>query len=132
MFKDGTAWPEVIGELQIQASRTSCADHNRTQRYHHWAIEIRFLIDLDGRFHDPDTELMFPAFHPEILQQPRWDPAEPLGRIQVVLTEGVLKESMNSQMTTSKMSFDGLRDVVAFAFQHAPQGLCEAEIFELC
>lgn len=65
---------------------------------------------------------MFPAFHPEILQQPRWDPAEPLGRIQIVLSEGVLREARAPHTNSTKVAFDALRDVVAFAFQHAPQG----------
>lgn len=79
---------------------------------------------VDGRSHGPDTELAFPAFHPEILQQPRWDPGEQLGRIQVVLTEGVLREAAELQQSGRKIAFDGLRDIIAFSFQHAPQGTC--------
>lgn len=57
-----------------------------------------------------------------MLQQPQWDPAEPLGRIQLVLTEGVLKEVRAAEVVGPKVTFEGVREVVAFAFQHAPQG----------
>ena len=77
---------------------------------------------LDGRFSEREADLTFPVFHPEILQQPRWEPGEQLGRIQLVLTEGVLRESTDLQTKARKVAFDGLRDVIAFSFQHAPKG----------
>jgi hypothetical protein len=39
-----------------------------------------------------------------------------------VLTEGVLREVSDMQTNGPKVAFDGLRDVIAFSFQHAPQG----------
>ncbi|ETN46139.1 uncharacterized protein HMPREF1541_00323 [Cyphellophora europaea CBS 101466] len=80
---------------------------------------------IDGRYHEPDAELAFPVFHPEILQQPRWEPGEKVGRIQLILTEGVLREASDLQASACKITFDGLRDVVAFSFQHAPQDVLE-------
>ena len=47
-----------------------------------------------------------------------------MGRIQLILTEGVLREASDLQASACKITFDGLRDVVAFSFQHAPQGEC--------
>ena len=86
-------------------------------------VSMKPLTKPDDHFHELESQLAFPAFHPEILQQPRWDPAEPMGRIQVVLTEGILRLPRTTQPGVGKVSFTGLRDVVAFAFQHAPQGL---------
>ncbi|OCT44102.1 hypothetical protein CLCR_00592 [Cladophialophora carrionii] len=60
------------------------------------------------------------AFHREILRQPDWEPGELIGRIKVVIAEGVLRE--NTPPAPSTARFDRLRDVVAFSFQHAPQG----------
>lgn len=63
--------------------------------------------------------LRFPKFHREILQQPHWEPGDPVGRIKVVISEGVLREA--SPPAVPDVMFDRLRDVVAFSFQHAPQ-----------
>ncbi|EXJ64638.1 hypothetical protein A1O7_00975 [Cladophialophora yegresii CBS 114405] len=67
--------------------------------------------------------LRFPKFHREILQQPDWEPGELIGRIKVVIAEGVLRE--NTPPAPSAARFDRLRDVVAFSFQHAPQDVLE-------
>jgi hypothetical protein len=48
-----------------------------------------------------------------MLHRPDWEPSEPVGRIKVVLAEGVVQQD-------SPSNFDKLRDVVHFAFQHAP------------
>ena len=82
-------------------------------------------IDRHGQY------LRFPRFHHEILQQPDWEPGELIGRIKIVLAEGVLRENTPPSPTAAR--FDRLRDIVAFSFQHAPQGMsncqtCENEI----
>ncbi len=64
--------------------------------------------------------LRFPKFHKEILQQPDWEPGELIGRVKVVLAEGVVRE--NTPPAPSAARFDRLRDIVAFSFQHASQG----------
>ncbi|KIW88621.1 uncharacterized protein Z519_10667 [Cladophialophora bantiana CBS 173.52] len=73
--------------------------------------------DRDAQF------LQFPKFHQEILQQPDWEPNELLGRIRVVIAEGVMRD--NTPPAASAPRFDRLRDVVAFSFQHAPQDVLE-------
>ncbi|KIW72869.1 hypothetical protein PV04_01032 [Phialophora macrospora] len=67
--------------------------------------------------------LRFPKFHREILQQHGWEPGELIGRIKVVIAEGVLRETTPPAPSTTR--FDRLRDVVAFSFQHAPQDILE-------
>ncbi|KAJ4551931.1 hypothetical protein HRR78_003497 [Exophiala dermatitidis] len=70
-----------------------------------------------------EPQLRFPAFHKEILQQPHWEPGECLGRIKVVISEGVLRE-MTPPAPPEPM-FDRLRDIIIFSFQHAPQNILE-------
>ncbi|EXJ92566.1 hypothetical protein A1O3_01118 [Capronia epimyces CBS 606.96] len=70
-----------------------------------------------------DRHLRFPPFHKEILQQPHWEPAESLGRVKVVISEGVSRETTPPAALDSV--FDRLRDVVIFSFQHAPQNILE-------
>lgn len=65
--------------------------------------------------------LRFPSFHKEVLQQPHWEPGDPVGRIRLVLSEGVLRET--TPPAPSAAMFDRFRDVVAFSFQHAPQSV---------
>ncbi|KAI1628982.1 hypothetical protein EDD37DRAFT_30955 [Exophiala viscosa] len=72
---------------------------------------------------DKGHRLRFPKFHREILQQPQWEPGDPVGRIKVVISEGVLRET--SPPAARDLMFDRLRDVVAFSFQHAPQNILE-------
>ncbi|RMZ88163.1 hypothetical protein DV736_g4606, partial [Chaetothyriales sp. CBS 134916] len=63
----------------------------------------------------PSSELQFPSFHPELLQQASWDAAEHRGRIRVTIAEGVMRGP----------AFERLRDVIAFSFQHAPLNILE-------
>ncbi|KAK4943195.1 2-isopropylmalate synthase (Alpha-isopropylmalate synthase) (Alpha-IPM synthetase) [Elasticomyces elasticus] len=77
------------------------------------------VIGDKGKAH----RLRFPKFHREILQQPTWEPSDPVGRIRVVISEGVLRET--SPPAAPDVMFDRLRDVVAFSFQHAPQNILE-------
>lgn len=65
--------------------------------------------------------LLFPVFHRDVLYQTHWEPGDAIGRIKVVIAEGVVRE--DSPEPDTHITFDRLRDVVSFAFQHAPQGL---------
>lgn len=65
--------------------------------------------------------LLFPVFHRDVLYQTHWEPGDAIGRIKVVIAEGVVREDIPQPDT--HITFDRLRDVVSFAFQHAPQGL---------
>lgn len=55
------------------------------------------------------------------MQQPHWEPGDVIGRIKLVVAEGVVREDCN--MVDSNMRLDRLRDVVSFSFQHAPLGM---------
>lgn len=81
------------------------------------STEDIFLVADDAE--RGDVPLRFPPFHKEILQQPHWEPGESVGRIKVIISEGVLRGT--SPPATSHPKFDRLRDVIAFSFQHAPQ-----------
>lgn len=65
--------------------------------------------------------LLFPVFHRDILYQTHWEPGDVIGRISVVIAEGVVR--IGSPQPDPRVTFDRLRDVVTFAFQHASQGL---------
>ena len=49
-----------------------------------------------------------------MLEQPWMDSAQSLGRIKVVIAEGI--------NPTPSSAFQKIRNIVAFAFIHAPQG----------
>ncbi|RMD44773.1 hypothetical protein DV735_g369, partial [Chaetothyriales sp. CBS 134920] len=73
------------------------------------------LDQCDSNPARPSSELQFPLFHPELLQQASWDAAEHQGRIRVTIAEGVVRGT----------AFERLRDVIAFSFQHAPLNILE-------
>ena len=59
--------------------------------------------------------LAFPAFHNELLTQSYWNAGDDLGRIKIIISEGLPRESAGT--------FERIKNVVAFSFQHAPLGL---------
>ncbi|KAK5063173.1 hypothetical protein LTR84_005249 [Exophiala bonariae] len=67
--------------------------------------------------------LLFPVFHKDILYQTHWEPGDVIGRISVVIAEGVVR--LDSPQPDPRLTFDRLRDVVTFAFQHASQDVLE-------
>lgn len=74
-----------------------------------YVIEQSVLLDKEGQF----TPLRFPAFHQEILHQSHWEAGEMLGRIRIVIAEGVY-------CPKKRPPFEHVKDVLAFSFQHAP------------
>ncbi|KAI9158061.1 hypothetical protein HJFPF1_06048 [Paramyrothecium foliicola] len=66
--------------------------------------------DLEG--------LKFPAFRQELLQQNYWSPADDLGRIKVIISEGFPRDSIS-------MPIERVKNVAAFSFQHAPTEILE-------
>lgn len=60
--------------------------------------------------------LRFPEFHQELLSQNYWNAGDDLGRIKVVIAEGLHRES-------PAMPYDRIKNIVAFSFQHAPLGM---------
>ncbi|KAI0154915.1 hypothetical protein GGR57DRAFT_502104 [Xylariaceae sp. FL1272] len=66
-----------------------------------------------------DLEILkFPTFRKELLQQSYWSPADELGRIKIVISEGFPRDSLTVPM-------ERVKNVVAFSFQHAPIDILE-------
>ncbi len=57
--------------------------------------------------------LRFPPFHQEMLTQSWWNAGEDLGRIKVIIAEGLINKHRASP-------FERFKNLVAFSFQHAP------------
>ncbi|KAI2473682.1 hypothetical protein F4781DRAFT_441016 [Annulohypoxylon bovei var. microspora] len=62
--------------------------------------------------------LRFPQFRSEVLRQSYWSPADELGRIKIVISEGFPRDSLT-------MPIERVKNVVAFSFQHAPLDILE-------
>lgn len=60
-------------------------------------------------------QLKFPSFRRELLFQNHWNPSDDLGRIKVLVSEGFPRDSPSNPI-------ERVKNVVAFAFQHAPLG----------
>ena len=71
-----------------------------------------FVLTLADDPEGKTDQLRFPRFHTEMLEQTWVNPAQALGRVKVVIAEGT-RPSPSS-------GFEKIRNVVAFAFQHAP------------
>ncbi|KHN96024.1 uncharacterized protein MAM_06129 [Metarhizium album ARSEF 1941] len=63
--------------------------------------------------------LSFPGFREELLQQNYWSPADDLGRIKLVLSEGFPRDSITTPI-------ERVKNIVAFSFQHAPLEVLES------
>lgn len=61
------------------------------------------------------AELKFPEFHQAMLSQSWWNAGEALGRVKVVLAEGLARENRHPP-------FERIKNIVAFSFQHVPLG----------
>ncbi|KAJ4291392.1 hypothetical protein N0V88_005985 [Collariella sp. IMI 366227] len=62
--------------------------------------------------------LKFPAFRRELLYQDHWSPGDDTGRIKIVISEGFPRDSASAPI-------ERLKNVAAFAFQHAPLEILE-------
>jgi hypothetical protein len=67
---------------------------------------------------NPDF-LRFPKFHQEILQQKHWEASELLGRIRLVIAEGIVRH-VGSPQDGGLSSYELIKDMIVFSFQHAP------------
>ncbi|KAH7150253.1 hypothetical protein B0J13DRAFT_673958 [Dactylonectria estremocensis] len=97
----------IDGRLVASASldRNSCWPH---------VIAHSFDFSKNG-----DLEsLKFPVFQQELLQQNHWSPADDLGRIKLIISEGFPRDSLS-------MPIERVKNVVAFTFQHAPLEILE-------
>ena len=63
---------------------------------------------------NPDI-LTFPPFHPEMLTRNLWNPGESMGRIKLIIAEGLVHSD-------AKSPFERKGNLVSFSFQHAPLG----------
>ncbi|KAF3062820.1 NADH dehydrogenase (ubiquinone)-like protein [Daldinia childiae] len=63
--------------------------------------------------------LRFPPFRSEVLQQSYWSPADEIGRIKIVISEGFPRDSLS-------VPIERVKNVVAFSFQHAPLDILES------
>ncbi|CEL06748.1 hypothetical protein ASPCAL09920 [Aspergillus calidoustus] len=77
-------------------------------------IDLSSHVDKSG---NQDT-LRFPPFHQEILEQRHWDAGDLHGRIRIVIAEGFARPHRNPP-------FERVKEIIAFAFQHAPLNVLE-------
>ncbi|RDA86305.1 hypothetical protein CP532_5663 [Ophiocordyceps camponoti-leonardi (nom. inval.)] len=63
--------------------------------------------------------LRFPSFRRELLQQSFWNPADDLGRIKIVISEGFQREPPTTPI-------ERVKNIVIFSFQHAPIDILES------
>ncbi|KUJ22447.1 uncharacterized protein LY89DRAFT_762652 [Mollisia scopiformis] len=84
-----------------------------------WPTVIDLSIDLDK--HGDFERLKFPAFHRELLSQSYWNPADDLGRLKIVISEGFSREGLT-------YPFERIKNIISFSFQHAP--LAYADVLE--
>ncbi|KAM0342626.1 hypothetical protein ACHAPU_009355 [Fusarium lateritium] len=68
---------------------------------------------------DLQQKIKFPLFQQELLYQRHWNPADNLGRIKLVISEGVFHGSPGENR------FERVKSLVVFSFQHAPQEILE-------
>ncbi|KFY15542.1 hypothetical protein V492_01924 [Pseudogymnoascus sp. VKM F-4246] len=78
-------------------------------------IETGINVNKNGEL----ETLKFPEFHQELLSQNYWNAGDDLGRIKVVIAEGLHRDS-------PAMPFDRIKNIVAFSFQHAPLEVLES------
>ncbi|ROV96537.1 hypothetical protein VMCG_07835 [Cytospora schulzeri] len=62
--------------------------------------------------------LKFPSFRRELLYQNHWNPSDDVGRIKIIISEGFPRDSPSNPI-------ERVKNVVAFAFQHAPLDILE-------
>ncbi|KAK6076915.1 hypothetical protein SCUP234_06984 [Seiridium cupressi] len=63
--------------------------------------------------------LKFPSFRSELLRQSYWSPADELGRIKIIISEGFPRDSLT-------VPIERVKNLVAFSFQHAPLDILES------
>ncbi|KAI1358161.1 hypothetical protein F5Y08DRAFT_125825 [Xylaria arbuscula] len=63
--------------------------------------------------------LKFPQFRSELLRQSYWSPADEVGRIKVIISEGFPRDSLT-------VPIERVKNIVAFSFQHAPLDILES------
>ena len=109
-------------------SRSISSVHDTNSGDSRYVLSYAYLQGIEEAYADlePDTDkegnrdqLRFPSFHTEVLTQTWANPAQNVGRIKVIIAEGI-----NHALGVS--AFERTKNLVSFSFQHAP--LREAEV----
>ncbi|KAI0391139.1 hypothetical protein F5Y17DRAFT_468457 [Xylariaceae sp. FL0594] len=67
-----------------------------------------------------DLEILkFPQFRSELLRQSYWSPADEVGRIKIIISEGFPRDSLT-------VPTERIKNIIAFSFQHAPLEILES------
>ncbi|ETS87913.1 hypothetical protein PFICI_01741 [Pestalotiopsis fici W106-1] len=82
-----------------------------------WPQLISFGFDFN-RYGELEN-LKFPSFRSELLRQDYWSPADEMGRIKIIISEGFPRDSVT-------IPIERVKNLVAFSFQHAPIDILEA------
>ncbi|KAI4601499.1 hypothetical protein KJ359_011628 [Pestalotiopsis sp. 9143b] len=82
-----------------------------------WPQLISFGFDFN-RYGELEN-LKFPPFRSELLKQSFWSPADDMGRIKIIISEGFPRDS-------ATVPIERVKNLIAFSFQHAPIDILEA------
>ncbi|KAI8628010.1 hypothetical protein F5Y19DRAFT_486329 [Xylariaceae sp. FL1651] len=112
-----TKHPELVkfeARVLIDGRLVATSSFNRTGPWPQ-LINHSFEFTKNG-----DLEILkFPQFRSELLRQSYWNPADEVGRIKIVISEGFPRDSLT-------MPIERIKNVVAFSFQHAPLDILES------
>lgn len=106
-------------------SRREFANHAGFPRNHVWYAvfeqpekldRLRLILHLALDESGNAQPLRFPPFHQELLTQDWWNAGEDLGRIRIIISEGLAHADVTSP------PFERLNNIISFSFQHAPMG----------
>ncbi|KAI1134994.1 hypothetical protein F5Y05DRAFT_421751 [Hypoxylon sp. FL0543] len=109
--------PEAVkfeARVLIDGRLVASSSFNRTGP---WPQLINHSFDFTKNG-DLET-LRFPPFRREVLQQSYWNPADDVGRIKIVISEGFPRDSLS-------VPIERVKNIVAFSFQHAPLDILES------
>ncbi|GAP91511.1 putative NADH dehydrogenase -like protein [Rosellinia necatrix] len=109
--------PELVkleARVLIDGRLVTTSSFNRTGP---WPQLINHSSDFTK---NGDLEVLkFPQFRSELLRQSYWSPADELGRIKIVISEGFPRDSLT-------VPVERVKNVIAFSFQHAPLDILES------
>ncbi|OTA64879.1 hypothetical protein K449DRAFT_421404 [Hypoxylon sp. EC38] len=109
--------PELVkfeARVLIDGRLVASSSFNRTGPWPQ-LINHSFEFTKNG---DLET-LRFPPFRSEVLRQSYWSPADEVGRIKIVISEGFPRDSLT-------VPIERVKNIVAFSFQHAPLDILES------
>lgn len=121
IFDSGVTWPHVIGESSRGSRLINIADKLLLQIQLSVGVHLRptsFPLPnadwpLEVNRHGERDSLRFPPFHQDMITNGNWNPADPHGRIRIIISETVVHAH-------SLPAYERVKDLVGFSFQHAP------------